>query len=330
MSLDTSTPELRFAVDAVRRGCALARRVQTEMTSGGLTKGDRSPVTVGDFAIQAVVAKALLDTFPDAVLVAEESSAMLRETENEDTRDRVAAFAAEFEAGATAANICDWIDRGQGGAGDRFWCLDPIDGTKGYLRGGHYCVALALLEHGEVKLGVLGCPGLGNGCTLRSPADGALAIAVRGKGAWAAPMAEEGALSRLEVSSTDNPQRARLLRSYEAAHTNTGQIGQFAEALGVEADPVPMDSQAKYAVLASGGGEVLLRFLSPKALDYKEKIWDQAAGSIVIEEAGGRITDLDGKPLDFTQGRTLANNRGVCASNGALHDVALEAIRALS
>jgi 3'(2'), 5'-bisphosphate nucleotidase len=91
-----------------------------------------------------------------------------------------------------------------------------------------------------------------------------------------------------------------------------------------------MDSQAKYAVLAAGEGEVLLRLLSPTRPDYREKIWDQAAGSIVIEEAGGRITDLDGKSLDFSHGRTLAANRGVVATNGRLHDAVLDALKQLN
>ena len=73
----------------------------------------------------------------------------------------------------------------------------------------------------------------------------------------------------------------------------------------------------------------LLRLLSSRQPDYRECIWDQAAGAIVVEEAGGRITDLRGRPLDFGQGRTLAANRGVCASNGRLHDAALEALAAI-
>jgi 3'(2'), 5'-bisphosphate nucleotidase len=88
-----------------------------------------------------------------------------------------------------------------------------------------------------------------------------------------------------------------------------------------------MDSQAKYAVLAAGAGDLLFRLLSPKQPDYREKIWDQAAGSLVVEAAGGRISDLDGQPLDFTAGRTLARNRGVLASNGYLHEAALQALR---
>ncbi len=97
--------------------------------------------------------------------------------------------------------------------------------------------------------------------------------------------------------------------------------------MGIHADPVQMDSQAKYAVLAAGGGELMLRLLSPSKLDYREKIWDQAAGSLVLEEAGGRLTDLDGASLDFTTGRNLTRNRGVLASNGMLHASALAALR---
>jgi len=88
-----------------------------------------------------------------------------------------------------------------------------------------------------------------------------------------------------------------------------------------------MDSQAKYAVLAAGQGDLYFRLLSSGKSDYREKIWDQAAGSLIVEEAGGRVTDLDGKPLDFSKGRTLAANRGLVASNGHLHNAALAAIK---
>jgi 3'(2'), 5'-bisphosphate nucleotidase len=88
-----------------------------------------------------------------------------------------------------------------------------------------------------------------------------------------------------------------------------------------------MDSQAKYAVLAAGVGDILVRLISPSRPDYRERIWDQAAGMIVVTEAGGRVTDLDGRPLDFSHGRTLAKNRGILATNGHLHDVVLAGLR---
>jgi 3'(2'), 5'-bisphosphate nucleotidase len=134
----------------------------------------------------------------------------------------------------------------------------------------------------------------------------------------------------VHVSDRSDPALARLLRSFETAHTNTGKIGELVHRLGVTAEPVGLDSQAKYALLAAGRGDLLVRLLSSRQPDYREKVWDQAAGSIVVEEAGGRIEDLHGRPLDFTAGRTLANNRGVLASNGQLHDAALAALKAIA
>ena len=92
---------------------------------------------------------------------------------------------------------------------------------------------------------------------------------------------------------------------------------------------VNVTSPGSMAVLAAGAGELLFRLISAKAPDYREKIWDQAAGSLIVEEAGGKITDLDGRALNFKLGRILAENRGVVASNKQLHAEALAAIRAV-
>jgi 3'(2'), 5'-bisphosphate nucleotidase len=121
-----------------------------------------------------------------------------------------------------------------------------------------------------------------------------------------------------------------VLRSVEKGHTDADGIAGIMTELSITAPAIEMDSQAKYAVLAAGIGEVLLRLLSPGRPDYREKIWDQAAGSIVVEEAGGRISDLEGNDLDFSLGRTLAANRGVVATNGLLHDKVLNALQALN
>ena len=65
----------------------------------------------------------------------------------------------------------------------------------------------------------------------------------------------------------------------------------------------------------------------PTRPDYEEKIWDHAAGSIVITEAGGRVTDVRGVDLDFSLGRTLKDNKGVIVTNGHLHERVLGAVK---
>jgi 3'(2'), 5'-bisphosphate nucleotidase len=324
------SPEDQFACECIRTVGKLVRRVQAEMVTGPLTKGDNSPVTVGDFAAQAVVAKLLGDYLPGSVLVGEEDAKSLRDSAAAEMLELVTRFVQYVLPAATPEVVCDWIDAGNGLAEGTFWTLDPIDGTKGFLRGEQYAVAFAKIVDGQVQRGYLACPELADGGVPAIGGPGSLLWAVRGGGAWIEPLAESvPAPTRARVSPVGDLADVRVFRSVETSHTNTGQLGEFCRALGTSAEAIPMDSQAKYAALAAGQGEMLVRFLSANRPDYREKIWDQAAGSIVIEEAGGRVTDLDGQPLDFSQGSSLAANRGVLATNGVIHEAALAAIRAI-
>lgn len=315
-----STEQLRFALDSVREASLLTRLIQTDCGGAALEKSDRSPVTVADFAAQAVVAGRLATCQPDWTLVAEEDSDLL--ASSPDVCQKVLEYLAPLFPGCTPNQLQEWIDRGKADGGGTFWTLDPVDGTKGFLRQDQYAVALALIEGGKPVLGVLGCPNLSLPGWGRA---GALIAAVRGQGTWAFSL--EGPESqRLSVSPCREPGEARVLKSYESAHTNFGEIARLVEELGAEPQTIAMDSQAKYGLLAAGGGELLFRIPNPKTPDYREKIWDHAAGALVVQEAGGRITDLDGRELDFSLGRTLEANRGVLASNGHLHQKALRAL----
>jgi 3'(2'), 5'-bisphosphate nucleotidase len=333
--LDIHTPEIEFALKVASQAMRLAQQVQLEMVTPALTKDDRSPVTVADYASQALVASRLAEAFPHDPLVAEEDASRLRLPQSAALLEQVTGFVAGLVPQATPERVCAWIDRGTAAPGRRYWVLDPVDGTKGFLRGDQYVVALALVVDSQVQVGVLGCPNLSGGYRPDGDGDGSLVVAACGQGAWTiSGDANLGAAGprdyeRLQVSRRSDPAAARILRSFEAGHTNVDQIEDFAQALGVQAEPVRMDSQAKSAVMAAGKGDLMLRLLSPAQPNYREKIWDQAAGALVVAEAGGLVTDLDGKPLDFTAGRTLENNRGVLASNRLLHPAALQALRAI-
>jgi 3'(2'), 5'-bisphosphate nucleotidase len=323
---DIHDPEIRFALQAVQQAALLVRLIQTELVVSAQEKEDRSPVTMADYASQALVAHLLAESFPQDALVAEEDSIALQGTP---LLGQVTAYVRHQLPAASPESVCAWIDRGGSIPAGRFWTLDPIDGTKGFLRGDQYAVALALVESGQVQIGVLGCPNLRDGYRPDHGGEGSLVVAVRGQGSWVASLVSPQYFDRLQASRRLDPSTARLLRSFESGHTNLGQIDQLATVLGIASNAVAMDSQAKYCVLASGKADLMLRLLSPSRPDYREKIWDQAAGLLIIEEAGGMVTDLDGKPLDFSTGRTLANNRGVLASNGSLHPEILKALRAM-
>jgi 3'(2'), 5'-bisphosphate nucleotidase len=322
----TYLPEAEFALQAVRTAAKLCRQIQAEMISESMSKLDQSPVTVADFASQAVVGRMLEDIFPGEVLVAEEDSTALKDADRAGTLRSVTESVSKLFPQATTDQVCAWIDKGMGDPEGRFWVLDPIDGTKGFLRGDQYVVALALVEDGIVVLGALGCPNLSEDLRPDLRGAGAVVVAARGEGVWVTGM-ESDDFKPIRVSERSDPVDARVLRSYAAEHTDTTKIDQLVATLSIEQPPVLMDSAAKYAILASGGGDLLFRLLSPHRPDYVENIWDQAAGSILVEEAGGRVTDLAGVDLDFSVGRHLSNNCGVLASNGLLHEAALEALR---
>lgn len=321
--------EARFALSAVRLAALLAKQIRSELVLSAQTKADRSPVTVADYASQALTARLLAEAFPDDRLVAEEDAASLRLEDQSALRQQVAHYVRLNLPEATPERVCEWINRGAAQPGGRFWTLDPLDGTKGFLRGDQYAVALALIEAGHVQVAALGCPNLSDGCRPDHGGPGSLILAACGRGCWITSLQSPGEFRRMHVSPQGDPAHARLLRSFESGHTNPEQVEALQDALGLQGAPVAMDSQAKYALLAAGQAELIVRLLSPARPDYREKIWDQAAGALIVEEAGGMVTDLDGKALDFNTGRTLVNNRGVLASNGRLHALALQALRSL-
>jgi len=328
--IDINNAEVRFALEATRQAAILVTQIQSEMVSTALTKEDRSPVTIADYASQALLASLLERSFPNDPLVAEEDSNQLRTKEQTDTLAKVIQFVSRFARNANSPAVCNWIDRGAAQPSSRYWTLDPIDGTKGFLRGDQYVVALALVVDGKVQVGALGCPKLAEGHRPDMNGSGSLLLAQRGKGSWISTLVNGQQFDRVHVSDCQNITQARLLRSFESGHTNISKIEELINNLGIQAQAVRMDSQAKYAVLACGYGELAMRLISPSQPDYREKIWDQAAGSIIIKEAGGRISDLHGKPLDFRTGRMLVNNRGILASNGYLHQATLAGLVGVS
>src|SRR5262245_55211403 len=121
--------EAEFAIAAVREAALLARRIQREMVTAAITKDDRSPVTVADFAVQALIARRLAEMLPGATLIGEEQSDALRLEEGVATLYQVTEFVRSAVPDATPEEVCGLIDRGAGEPPDTFWTLDPIDGT---------------------------------------------------------------------------------------------------------------------------------------------------------------------------------------------------------
>ena len=313
--------ELTIALQATQSAARLCQKVQAAVTAQTLEKRDKSPVTVADFASQAIIARALQAAFPTIPLIAEEDSAALRSDDNQDClREVVQLLQDELQDSSLSADtVCQWIDHGGASEySDLFWTLDPIDGTKGFLRGEQYAIALALVREGEPVCATLACPNMEN-------ADGSKGAIFTAMGSHAECVQSEGSQSSaVRVSTQTNLQESRFCESVESAHSDHTQSKAIASLLGIAGTPVRMDSQAKYAAVARGDAEFYLRL--PTRPGYVERIWDHAAGYAILKAAGGSITDVDGKELDFRHGRGLEKNRGIVASNGPAHASLIDAI----
>ena len=307
MNIDVSA--ITAAVIEAGRVC---RRIQAEMVGADtLQKKDRSPVTVADFAAQAVICRALTKHCPTIPIVAEESTADLRQPAQAEMRRRLGQFLPDWPEDG----ILDAIERGNQQPGECFFTLDPIDGTKGFLRGGQYAQALALIDRGQVVMGWLGCPNLDE---AGSGGPGVVLTAERG-GVGMATGFDGKDLGPLKMTAAGGNAPVRFLESVESGHSNHEMQARVVGLFGDTADTVRVDSQVKYALLATGRAEIYLRLPAPTSPDYREKIWDHAAGALMVETAGGVVTDALGKPLDFTCGKKLFNNRGVVAATATLH-----------
>ncbi|MCA9035631.1 MAG: 3'(2'),5'-bisphosphate nucleotidase [Planctomycetaceae bacterium] len=319
--------ELQTALAAVRQAAVVCRAVQSAISTDSLAKKDKSPVTVADFASQALICHTLEGTFPSDPVIGEEGAAELRTPEGAEFLTRVVAECNAVGVTCTADQVCDWIDRG--GLQDyrpRFWTLDPIDGTKGFLRNEQYAISLALIVDGKIEVGVLGCPNMRFRDADADAPVGVLAWAVRGHGSWMQALDAPGSAPvRLAVTTTSASSESRFCESVESGHSSHDWSGMIASELGITREPYRIDSQCKYLAVARGDADLYLRL--PTRKGYQEKIWDHAGGVLVVEEAGGRVTDIHGNDADFSRGSTLARNEGMVVTNGRFHIEVVNAVQ---
>ncbi|XP_059623202.1 PAP-specific phosphatase HAL2-like [Cornus florida] len=366
--------EIEVAVRAVQMACLLCQKVQESLlskTSNHVqSKDDNSPVTIADWSVQATVNWVLSETFgsSNVSIVAEEDvqalskddAAGLLEAVVETVNDCLAEaprFGLEGPAKALGTTeVLEAISRcnSTGGPTGRFWVLDPVDGTLGFVRGDQYAIALALIDNGEPVLGVLGCPNYPmkkellsyhNGYrriiskltppTSDSWNQGCVIYARRGNGkAWMQPLLHgekkfvwPNSARQIHVSTIDDPALATFCEPVEKANTSHSFTAGLAYSVGLRNQPLRVYSMVKYAAIACGDAEIFMKFARA---GYKEKIWDHAAGVVIIQEAGGVVTDAGGHPLDFSKGMHLEGlDRGIIACAGAkLHNRIIRAVDA--
>lgn len=342
--------ELKVATEAVRLASLLTKRVQSQVIthrdSSTVIKSDSSPVTIGDFAAQTVIINAIKTNFPDDQVVGEETAEglddpflneildvikqnnVLFNEKYYDQESHIPLTNSQFPLNSIQ-DVRQIINFGNysGGRKGRFWCLDPIDGTKGFLRGQQFAVCLALIVDGVAQVGVIGCPNLSLAEYSATVPDlsgydsfGYVFRAIKNQGASFTTGTLSQPWKQIHVRQLQDTNEMVTLEGVEKSHSSHDEQDAIKQKLSITKS-LHLDSQVKYCLLALGLADVYLRL--PINLNYQEKIWDHGAGNVIVLEAGGEHTDaLQGVPLDFGNGRTL-KTKGVIASSGPaqLHDL---------
>ena len=185
----------------------------------------------------------------------------------------------------------------------RVWMIDPIDGTRDFLRGeSGYSVMIGLCVAGRPALGV-----------VVQPATGDVWLGVVGAAAWKEPRG--GGRETLRVSQVNSAGHIRMVASKS---NRTEYYERFRRALGITDDLAQGSVGLKVALVAQGARDL---YIYPGG---HTKVWDSCGPEAILTAAGGRITDTDGNLLRYDR-PDLRHPRGIVASNGLVHDLALAA-----
>lgn len=338
--------ELQVALKALQASAALCQRIVASWDSLTAQKDDLTLVTVGDLALQALLAIILKEEFPDDAIVGEEDGSLLRK--DAQLGEKVQLFVNEAlrkekhndgrYQWQSFEQIYDLLDKTgkhelkANGVG-KVWVIDPIDGTRNFVRGHMFAINIALLVDGKQVLSALGCPRTSIDATAPlhnqdvDPAGiGCMIFAVKDHGAFAAPLDSdilELQPRKLQNCSSTKDDIRFVTKAGLVKHGDVRVHELIAGRLNAVypgCDLLPWT--LRWAMLAMGLGNATVWVYKSK--DYCPKLWDHAGAMLLFEETGGLITDVLGKPIDLTTGAELSANVGFVAGTVASHELILK------
>jgi 3'(2'), 5'-bisphosphate nucleotidase len=333
--------ELTVAIGALQKAAQLSQSIVADKDKGAIEKDDLSPVTVADFAVQALLTATIKHAFPEDRVVGEEDASDLRQ--NSALMERVWGLLGRIaededtpslcKLPATREQMCDLIDEcgaSSPASTGRTWIFDPIDGTKTYLLGQLYAINMGLLQDGEQVAGIVGAPNLS--IDAKAPlknedidptGEGCIFFAVKGHGAFIRPLRSD---QPRRLSTQDANQEVSFVTSATIVDSALDGIHDIvASRLNAPypgSDLVPW--VLRWAVLAMGLGNTTVWVY--KRRDRYAKAWDHAGAMLLFEEAGGKVTDVHGKKIDLTAGRKISANFGFVAAPKDIHGRVLETV----
>jgi 3'(2'), 5'-bisphosphate nucleotidase len=343
--------EIAVAISALRHAAHISQALISRthnLNSAALLihKSDLSPVTVADFAIQALLSATFHAHFPSDTLVGEESAKELRQNPSLLEKvwgllDGVAKGLEQNSEGSSGDSLCrvphsreetcDLIDRcGTGVPGPgRAWVFDPIDGTKPFLHGHLYAINIALLQDGDQILSAVACPNLApdisgpiSDASTDPSGTGIILFAAKGQGTFLQPLFPN---SHTSPAPRRVPIHARTPQiTLVGSNHTTGLLAahqSLASRLGTAFPGCDIEAWViRYVALALGLGSAAVWVYHDR--ERRSKTWDHAGAQLLFEEVGGKITDVRGMKISFS-GRTMEGNFGIVAALEGEHEAVL-------
>ncbi|KKA26656.1 hypothetical protein TD95_001646 [Thielaviopsis punctulata] len=331
--------ELAVAIDVLHHTSRLSLAVLSSTNKAIHSKDDHSPVTVADFAIQAVLSATFSHHFPADHLVGEEDSSALRADPSLLARvvAELAALAAALPAAALTRiptdphDICRFIDlcaAGSPAARSRTWVFDPIDGTQAFISHGLFAINIGLVANAAQLLGAVACPNLDPAAAVRGPisnsstsTSGCIFTATAGGGAFVRPLDPHDPAPPRRLAKTSAATDPVVLVGCSTMPKSAHDALHRAVATRLDAEFPGSDLISwvvRYCALALGAGNAAVWVYLKD--ERRSKIWDHAGAQLVFIEAGGTVTDTRGRPMDFAAGRLMSENYGILAADAGVYE----------
>ena len=270
-------------------------------------KEDKSPVTLADYASQLFIVKKLKEKFPNDQIIAEESYNSHLDINVQNIIKRCYR-SLELDLIEDIERILNY----RGPYSPRQWTVDPIDGTKGFQKNLSYAIGIGFMNNSELIAAAIGVPNY-------NEKGRALFIAEKNQGARVSYGEED--FIPINVSDKKNIKKAKMCHSL---HYDEPWVMEFAEIAGIS-NYIQMDSMAKFCMVADGTADLYIKPMN----ENRSFSWDFLPGVLIVNEAGGIVSDLKGNNIKFNNEKCIISAPGLVASNGILHEEILKYLKGI-
>ncbi|MCJ7649869.1 MAG: hypothetical protein MUP85_14755 [Candidatus Lokiarchaeota archaeon] len=289
--------ELKLAIEIVNTASKITEWFR-EVGFQSYQKEDDSPVTIADYATQIYIINKIMEQFPDDQIIAEEDDSSFID----DIAKR--SINSCYEALNIEGNIN--IEKSlmkKDKYSKRQWTVDPIDGTKGYQEGLSYAIGIGLMINSDPKICAIAVPNY-------KKFGKAIFISEKDKGSKFATNTSE--FKPIKVSHQSHLKQAKMCHSL---HYDEPWVMEFAKRAEIT-NFIQIDSMAKFCMIADGTADLYVKPMNKS----RSFAWDFLPGILLVQEAGGTVTDLRGSKIEFNNDKCIVSTPGLIASNSIIHN----------